>query len=82
MTDIEKLRDDVIKAAREIGLHGNGYTHEQIERIVDAVATLDAAMTPDPWALLERAVAAHCLPRGLDDDMNAALAWRQENPDA
>ncbi len=77
MTDIEKLRDDVIKAARAWAGGDFRYAND----LSEAVRALDAAMRPDPWALL--AETETLLPTSpTRAKVFMALAWRQENPDA
>lgn len=82
MTDIEKLRDAVIEAARKWrGKYGGD--DDEMESLIDAVDALDEALTPDPWALLsEAATEIECI-GGPNNDLlvrlDTALAWKEQN---
>lgn len=77
MADIEKLRQDVIDAARR-HLRQGGMTTPDYMR--DAINALDAAETPNPWALLEQFY-NDTMHWTNDNDLRvrtrAALAWHE-----
>lgn len=77
MTDIEKLRDDVITASWS---HYRCQTQGTHERLGDTLNALDAAMRPDPWDILGRIRIGTNDP--MLDEVLAALRWRRDNPDA
>jgi len=72
---IDKLKEDVIKAARKC----HGYPNDS--EITKALDALDAALAPDPWRLLERSrtyIASSYSHHELAAEIEAALAWKQD----
>ncbi len=86
MTDIEKLRDDVIKAARAADRDGVWPPLEvDWEALREKLDALDAAMRPNAWKLLAGTIPHLQRLEGtgpLLREITTALRWRQENPDA
>ena len=80
MTDIERLRENVINAARAWrSEHGEVSLADGLFEALDA---LDAALTPDPWAVLEESLDRHAndLSAKLETRIREALEWREANP--
>ena len=89
MSDVEKLRQDVINAAREVTDMPAGSLIPQRLNLVayqclaSSVAALDEAEKPDPWMLLRyvdnRIHSDWSLPGGdpLPQMIDAALAWKE-----
>jgi len=83
MSDIERLRENVINAARAIKVGGKGYAMADVYQVVDAVDALDAALTPDPWDLLRAAydwMMSDAPQTNRSSEIEAALEWREANP--
>lgn len=90
MTSLEEARQRVIDAAREWKEdlpETTRYLKVEAMVLIDAVDALDALERPDPWELL-REVKSHMATvspfpdAGFTGRIDAALAWRRENPDA
>ncbi len=79
MTDIEDLRENVINAAR---WHRHAANDQSFEAMAEAIDALDAALTPDPWALLEETLdyTKNSLRKELERRIREALDWRDANP--
>ncbi len=87
MTDIEQLRENVIQAARtQVVICG--CICEYCCNLDDALRSFDAALKPDPWALLHEARKSCYLTDATADAekvrfigrVDAALTWRKHNP--
>ncbi len=77
MSDIEALRNAVIEAARR---QSREIPEDTLFALHDAVAALDKAEKPDPWALLAKHL-PHT-PSAFPDlytQTKAALEWREQN---
>ncbi len=85
MTDIEVLRENVIKAARAArsALGDPALSmNEAYDALTEALDALDVALTPDPWALLRETFdyTKNSLRKELERRVMEALEWREANP--
>lgn len=95
MSDIERLRLDVINAARTVVRHwqdNNEPVNAKASVLCKAVDALDEAEKPDPWKLLREARQlareakeapgiSYSETDSLQRRIELALQWRKDNPD-
>ena len=86
MSEVEKLRLDVINAAREVtDMPAGSLITERLnlaayQRLASSVDALDEAETPDSWELLRIVVSANFNLEYAERHQNAiraALAWKE-----